>query len=363
MPDALELPPHELRDVTGLLHGDRAHARQHVALLLEARHVADREDLGMAGDAAVLADDDAALTIGGHAELLRERIGLHACGPDHGRGVDALARATGAETGHVVGLVAGLQRDPRVVDAHDTNAGANLGAELVELLDRALRERRRERRQDARAGLDEDDLRLARIDGSKVTREHEVRELGDRAGQLDAGGAAADDREREELAPRADIRLAFGAFECEEHAPPDLEGVLEVLQAGSVDLPVVVTEVRGLRADGEDQPVVGERLLRIVVDVDLARFEVDVAHVTEHDPHVGLAGEDGADRGCDLGGREARHRHLVEERLEEVIVRAVDQRDLDVSARERLRRFEPAEAASDDHHAPRHRFRVHRSTR
>ena len=187
-----------------------------------------------------------------------------------------------------------------------------------------------------------------------------MRELGDRAGQLDAGGAAADDREREELAPRAHVGLAFGALEREEHAPPDLEGVLEVLQARSVDLPVVVTEVRGLRADGEDQPVVRERLLRLVVDVDHTCFEVDVRDVSEHDTHVAVAGEDGADRGSDLSGRETGHRHLVEERLEEVIVRAVDQRDVDVGPRERLGGFEPAEAASDDDDA--FCFGVHRST-
>ena len=140
MADAVELPPHELRNVAGLLHGHRAHARQHLALLLEARHVADGEDLGMTRNAAVPADDDAALGIGGHAELLRERIGLHACCPHHGRGVDALARATGAEAGQLVSFVAGLEREPRVVDVDDTNAGTHLGAELAKLLDRALGE-------------------------------------------------------------------------------------------------------------------------------------------------------------------------------------------------------------------------------
>ncbi|MDB5217598.1 MAG: hypothetical protein JWO86_5525 [Myxococcaceae bacterium] len=352
MADALELPANELRDVTRLLHGDGAHSGEHLALLLEARHVTDREHLGMTGETAVALHDHAALAIGGNAELLREAIGLHTRRPHHGAGFDALARSSRAETGQVVGLFAGLERDAGVVDADHANAGANLGAELLELLDRALRERRRERRQDARTGFDEDHLRLARVDGAEVTSEDEVRQLGDRARELDAGGAAADHREREELAPRAHVGLALGAFEGEEHAAADLERVLEVLQSGRMDLPVVVTEVRGLRADREHEPVVREGLVRFVSDVNGPRLEIDARDVTEHDAHVGIAGEDAADGRCDLGGGEARHRHLIEERLEEVVVGAVDQRDLDVAPGERLRGLEAAEAAAHDHHAP-----------
>ena len=43
--------------------------------------------------------------------------------------------------------------------------------------------------------------------------------------------------------------------------------------------------------------------------------------------------------------------HLVQQRLEEVVVRAVDERDVDVAPPEDLRGGEAAEAAADDDHA------------
>ena len=43
--------------------------------------------------------------------------------------------------------------------------------------------------------------------------------------------------------------------------------------------------------------------------------------------------------------------HLVEQRLEQVMVGAVDERDLDLGARQRTHRRQAAEAAADDHHA------------
>ena len=47
--------------------------------------------------------------------------------------------------------------------------------------------------------------------------------------------------------------------------------------------------------------------------------------------------------------RQRARRHLVEQRLEQVVVRAVDQRHVDVGAPQPLRGGKPAEAAADDH--------------
>ena len=48
-------------------------------------------------------------------------------------------------------------------------------------------------------------------------------------------------------------------------------------------------------------------------------------------------------------GDSAGGRDLVEERLEEVVVRAVDERDVDRGAAQGARGDEPAEAAAHDH--------------
>ena len=56
-------------------------------------------------------------------------------------------------------------------------------------------------------------------------------DLGERAGQLDAGRPAADDHERQPGAAPGRVRLALGRLEGEEHAAADLQRVLDALQA------------------------------------------------------------------------------------------------------------------------------------
>ena len=337
----------DLREVASLLHRDRAHAGQHLPLLFEAGHVADGEDLGVIRDRAVLANDDAPLAVGGDAQRLRQRVGLHARRPHHRGGADALAAVPRAEAGQLVGKGAVLDLDAALVDGDDARAGAHLRAQLLQLLDRALREALGEAGQDARPRLDERDLRLPRVDRSEVLAQDEPRELGDGARQLDAGGTAADHHEGEELAPLALVGLALRPLEGEEHAAPDLESVLDALEAGRVLLPLVVAEVRGLRAHRHDEEIVGEG---VRADVDAPTLEVDLLHLAHDHAHLLVLGHDAADGRGDLRWRQARHGHLVEQRLEQMVVRAVDQGDLDRRPVERLRRLEAPETTTDDHH-------------
>ena len=71
----------------------------------------------------------------------------------------------------------------------------------------------------------------------------------------------------------------------------------------------------------------------------------------EHHLGVFLLREQRADRKRDLGRRQRRHRHLVEQRLEQVVIGAVDQQNLDVFAAQPTRRGETAETTADDDHA------------
>jgi hypothetical protein len=50
-------------------------------------------------------------------------------------------------------------------------------------------------------------------------------------------------------------------------------------------------------------------------------------------------------------GESAAWRHLVEQRLEQVVVLPVHQGDLDRRPGQRPRRFQPAEAGAQNHHA------------
>ena len=79
--------------------------------------------------------------------------------------------------------------------------------------------------------------------------------------------------------------------------------------------------------------------------------DVEAVHRGENDARVRLALEDRAERRRDVRGRKRPRRDLVEERLEEVEVAPVDERDVGRRAPERARRLEAAEAAADDHDA------------
>ena len=137
-------------------------------------------------------------------------------------------------------------------------AGAHVDAQPLEIAARGGAQRFGKIRQHGRAAFEQDDLRGTGIEVAEVLRQRVARDLGERAGHLDAGRTAADDDERQLRGAARGIRLTLGALEREQHAAADLERVFERLQPGRVRPPVVVAEVRVRRAGGDDQVVVGE---------------------------------------------------------------------------------------------------------
>ena len=86
--------------------------------------------------------------------------------PSHSAAGDACTPAA-----HMI-VRASMRSSPSVTPApsqsRDAGAEAHLDAELFERTARLLRQRRIERREQARGGLDQDDARRARIDGTEV---------------------------------------------------------------------------------------------------------------------------------------------------------------------------------------------------
>ena len=154
--------------------------------------VADDEDLRVARDRQVGLDEDPPGSIGlgarSRRHLPRERRRLDAGGPQDGPGRDRLLAALGRD-----------DADAPVVDVDDPGLQADLDAEPLELALGRCRTPGRIRRQHAVHRLDEDDLRVRRTDRPEVTLERVARDLAERAGELDAGRAAADDHERHPL--------------------------------------------------------------------------------------------------------------------------------------------------------------------
>ena len=89
----------------------------------------------------------------------------------------------------------------------------------------------RETREDRRPAFEQEDPRRARIEMPEVACERLPRDLGERAGHLDAGRPAADHDEGQQRRPLRRIGLALRALERQQHAPPDLERILERLEA------------------------------------------------------------------------------------------------------------------------------------
>ena len=107
-----------------------------------------------------------------------------------------------------------------------------------------------------------------------------------------------------------------------------------------------------MRAAGDDQCVVAEpfrrRHRRDGAEAQLAGVEVEVGDLSQQDADVAVALEDRAEGIGDLAGRKRSSRDLVGERLEEMEVAAVDERDLDWRTAQLQDRLQAAETSADD---------------
>ena len=113
---------------------------------------------------------------------------------------------------------------------------------------------------------------------------------------------------------------------------------------------LVVAEVGLARAGGDDQRVVRRhRLAAEDVGGHGLGLEVDVGDLAEQHRGVLLPGQHLAGGRRDLALGEDAGRHLVEQRLEEVVGGLGDHRHVDVGALERLGAEQPAEAGADHH--------------
>ncbi len=148
----------------------------------------------MTRDREVGLDEHATCLVEWRPERPGQGCGGHPGRPEHGAGWDLLA----AEPHRV-------RRHPR-----DAGVGADLDADTPERVLGAPRQRLGEGGQDARPAFEQDDAGLGRIDETEVAGDRLARDLAESARQLDAGGTAADDHEREERPLLGAVVLALG---------------------------------------------------------------------------------------------------------------------------------------------------------
>ena len=126
---------------------------------------------------------------------------------------------------------------PSASIAGDALAQPHRDAEALELQPRLLRKVRRIGRQHAVGAFDQHHARVARIEAAEFAAQGVPRDLGERAGELDAGRAGADDDEGEPLRALRRVGLPLRALEGEQDARADLQRVLERLQPRRVTAP------------------------------------------------------------------------------------------------------------------------------
>ena len=206
---------------------------------------------------------------------------------------------------------------------------------------------RRECRQQARARFDQHDACRARIDVTEVGGQSLLRDLCDRAGHFNAGGAAAYDDEGKQTPLLRGVGDQLGLLEGDQNTAADAGRVLDALEARRIGRPFVMAEI-GVHGAGRDHQIIVGHVAEI--GVQQLFLHIHAADVLHQHRRVALLAQDMPDRPGHVGGRKRRRRHLVEQRLEAVMVLAVDQDDVGGRTPQRLGRLQPAKAGAYDHH-------------
>ena len=203
--------------------------------------------------------------------------------------------------------------------------------------------------EDARGALKEDDARLGRVDVAEVAMHIETSDVGDCAGEFDAGGPSSDNNEVEGRVRALLHHLPLSKLKGEQNAAANFGGVFDGLEAGRERTPFVVAEVRMRSAGGDDEVIKCE--LRSRGTSNGTRCGVDANDFIHEHGGVGLVAEDGADGLGYVGGREDGEGDLIEQRLKGVVVAAIDEGNVDGQVGESTRGVEARKAATDDEHA------------
>ena len=255
-----------------------------------------------------------------------QRRRLHAGRPQRGVGVDARRAAVRRD-----------DVDAKGVDADDASAHAQLDAESLELLGRRS---------------ESWSPNVAKGSLAPVEQQHPDRRRIEVA-ELAGGSARASSRtcpaSSTPVGPAPTMTIVshrsrstvsdghLGHLERAEDAPTQLQRVVDGLHARRVPGELVVTEVRLGHAGGDDQAVV--RQLESWRSAGLEAWTIRASRskpVTSASTTSDVAEtpHDVTHRRRDLTRRQHAGRHLVQQRLEEMVVAAIDQGDVDGLATE-----------------------------
>ena len=266
----------------------------------------------MAGHGQVGLDLQAIGAVGRRAEPFGGARGAHAGGPDDGACLEFLAAIDDA-----VGRAFGDGLAQHHLDAEAFQRGLRIGREIV---GKAARARAGPPRSAPRAPC------ACRCGGSPAAACPCARSAMVPASSTPVGPAPMMTKVSS-AARRSGSVSRSARSKATRMPPPDRRGVLERLQARRERLPLVMAEIGVARAGREHQRVIGNAVA--VFEQHALSCRIDAVDVGEQRRHLGAVAQEIADRPGDLAGGERSGRDLVEQRLEQMMVAAIDQRDLD----------------------------------
>ena len=234
-----------------------------------------------------------------------------------------------------------------IIDLRDDRVGAHLDIQMLKVSRGPLGQRFGEPGEHPRASFHQNHARLARVDPTEVALERLVRDLRDGPGELHAGRTAPDDNECHERIALHRIHGPFGVLERDQEPATDLQRIFETLESRGMTLPLVVPEVRVPGSRGHQQVVIADRAHGIA-EIDLLPRDIDRQHTAEQNGHVALITQHPSYGHGDVTWRQRRGRHLIEQRLEQMMIGAVDERDVDRSLAELARGRKAGESAAED---------------
>src|SRR4029079_8942759 len=107
---------------------------------------------------------------------------------------------------------------------------------------------------------------------------------------LHAGGSTSDHHEGEVCVPPVHVGLPLRLLECQQYPLPDVECVLQGLEARCERSPILVLPIVGGLYAGRDNTVVVCNTTTVYKPDDLGR-RIDAGHVCKNDLGVGLLAE------------------------------------------------------------------------
>jgi hypothetical protein len=175
--------------------------------------------------------------------------------------------------------------------------------------------------------------------------------VSDCARQFNAGRASPNQDKRQQVTMTAWVLLGLRLFKRLQYLVPNGDGIREAFQPRRKLLEFVMPEVTMSSARGQNQVIIrNTRPFPVcVAHEDALLIFVNSRDFTHDDGGVLLIPQNPANRRADLSRTQEGRRHLIEERLKEVVIGAIDQNDPYRCLSEGLGGREASKASSDDY--------------